>query len=175
MTLQETRIVTVRATLVGSLDAMDAGGTALRWARHLFPVRQTEKTGWRVVLELLDALDAEATPEPHRAKALLAVAGLRLLTSVGYALDLERCVVCHRACPPGVPAFVQASRGGIVCQSCGGGGRLLDPRARELAARVQRDGASLPSAELPTAAQAVALVGLVTDSMAAHAGLDPSK
>jgi DNA repair protein RecO (recombination protein O) len=173
MTLKSTGIVTIREALVGSLEAMEAAGTALRWARHLFPTRQAEPRGWQTVVDLLDALEAEGG-RPGRVKRILAVAGLELLASVGYALELERCVVCGRPCPPGAPAYVQPVRGGIVCRACGGGGRLLDARTRELAAEAQR-GEGLAAVARVEAADAESLLGLVSDAMAAHAGLDPSK
>jgi hypothetical protein len=60
-----------------------------------------------------------------------------LLSDVGYALDLERCVRCGRECPPGKPARVDPARGGLVCASCGGA-RLVwsaELRAKAIAAR----------------------------------------
>jgi len=176
LSLKETRLVVVRERLVGNLDAMEAGGLALRWARHLFPNRQAETRGWRTLIELLDALDAlDAGAFP---KALLAVAGLRLLASVGYALELDRCVVCGRPCPDSAPAYVQAARGGIVCRACGGGGRLLDGRTRALARASQaegEEGAPLTAPEWLDLPHAETLLALVRDAMAAHTGLDPSK
>ncbi len=201
LTLKETRIVKVRARLVADLEAMDAAGTALRWARHLLPVRHADARSWTTLVELLDALDAPESLAPRdasarapgdpagaRSRGLLAMAGFRLLSSVGYALELARCVVCGRECPEGVPAFVQAGRGGVVCRSCGGAGRLLDGRARALADRAQRGDDDVAVADaasaargwlrLPdwlTRAQADDLLAVLSDAMAAHTGLDPSR
>lgn len=183
--------MTVRAHLVANLDAMDAAGTALRWARHLLPVRHVEPRAWETLVHLLDRLDEPAAPglvAPAGVRGLLAMAGLHLLSSVGYALELQRCVVCGRACPEGAPAFVDGPRGGLVCRACGGGGvaRLLEGRLRQLAARAQlgegedpaEGEAAAPWLTVPqwvTPAQAEDLLALLADAMAAHAGLDASK
>ena len=179
LTLKECRLVTVRAGLVGSLEAMEAAGTALRWARHLLPVRHKEPRAWSTLVRLLDELDRGGAVS----RGLLALAGLHLLASVGYALELERCVVCGRPCPEGALAFVDATRGGLVCRSCGGGGRVLDARLRALGARAQRAGDDDAQAEsdwlVPppslTAAQTDDLLAVLADAMAAHTGLDPSR
>lgn len=181
LSLKESHLLTVRAGVARSLEAMESAGAVLRWARHLLPVRHAEPAAWATLVGLLDALDQErASP-----RALQALAGLRLLASVGYALELARCVVCGRPCPDGAPAFVDAARGGLVCRGCGGARRRLEGRTRELAARAQRgeddsspgeDGhAPLTVPDWLTPPQASDLLGLVTEAMAAHAGLDPAK
>ena len=57
-TLKEARIVQLRTAVVSSLEALEAAGAALRWARHLFPPRTPEPAGWTVLVDLLDALEA---------------------------------------------------------------------------------------------------------------------
>jgi len=172
MTLKEVRLVTVRGAIAASLDAMEAGGAALRWARHLLPPRHAEPAAWAVLVRLLDTLDREVS----RPRAVLALGGLALLASVGYALELERCIVCGRPCPDGAPAHVDATRGGLVCRSCGGGGRLLDARTRGLAARAQRSPEEgedwlAPLEALPPEPTET-LLAILGDAMAAHAGLE---
>jgi DNA repair protein RecO (recombination protein O) len=162
-TLKESRIVRTRMALVASLEALDAAGVALRWARHLFPPRTPEPEGWRVLIELLDVLDARA-PLPS---AELARAGLALLAAVGYALELERCVVCGRPCPEGKAACVDPARGGLVCRACGGAGSVLLPEERR-AARALAAGAR----DAVTEAQAESMLALVDRAMAAHAGFE---
>jgi DNA repair protein RecO (recombination protein O) len=182
LTLKECRFVTVRAGLVGSLEAMEAAGTALLWARHLLPVRHAEPRAWSTLVRLLDELDRGSAVSPSP-RGLLALAGFHLLASVGYAMELERCIVCGRPCPEGAPAFVDATRGGLICRSCGGGGRLLDARLRALGARAQRAGDDAESAEddwlVPppwlSAPQTDDLLAVLADAMAAHTGLDSSK
>ena len=181
LTLKESRLATVRAGVVRSLEAMDAAGAVLRWARHLLPVRHANPAAWATLVGLLDALDDEkAWP-----RGLQALAGLRLLSSVGYALELSRCVVCGRPCPDRASAFVDPGRGGLVCKSCGGARRRLEGRTRELAARAQRgeddssagdgrkDRLTLPDWLTPS--EAGDLLGMVSEAMAAHAGLDPAR
>jgi DNA repair protein RecO (recombination protein O) len=162
-TLKESRIVKTRAGVVGRLEALDAAGVALRWVRHLFPPRTPEPEGWRVLVELLDVLD-RPDAEPRRE---LARAGLALLSAVGYALDLERCVVCGRPCPEAKAACVDPARGGLVCRSCGGAGAVLLPDTRA-AARALASG----QGREVTAKQAESLLQIVDRGMAAHAGFE---
>jgi DNA repair protein RecO (recombination protein O) len=164
-TLKESRIVRTRLSLATHLEALDAAGIALRWARHLFPPRTPEPEGWRVLVELLDVLDALGPSGPARAE--LARAGLALLAAVGYALELERCVACGRPCPEGKAACVDPARGGLVCRACGGAATVLlpeDRRAARALAAGERDPAAL--------AQAESLLTLVDRAMAAHAGFE---
>jgi DNA repair protein RecO (recombination protein O) len=162
-TLKEARLVRLRMAVVSNLDALEAAGVALRWARHLFPPRTPEPEGWRILLELLDALDAGAdAPRRHLARA-----GLGLLAAVGYALDLERCVSCGRPCPDGRSACIDPARGGLVCRACGGAATVLDGAARA-AARALADG-DVGGAD---DAGAGAVLAIVERAMAAHAGFE---
>jgi DNA repair protein RecO (recombination protein O) len=162
-TLKEARIVRTRSALAANLEALDAAGIALRWVRHLFPPRTPEPEGWRILVELLDALDAGGGAP----RAQLAKAGLALLGAVGYGLDFDRCVVCGRPCPPGKAACIDPARGGLVCRSCGGASTVLLPDARD-AARVLTEG---PGADV-TPKHAESLLQLVDRAMAAHTGFE---
>ena len=162
-TLKESRIVQVRSRLVSNLEALDAAGAALRWARHLFPPRTPEPAGWAVLVGLLDDLEASSGP-PRRE---LARAGLAMLAAVGYALELEQCAVCGRPCPDGRPACVDPARGGLVCRACGGAASVLSPADRDAARALARGQASDV-----TEASAEAVLGLVDRAMAAHAGFE---
>ncbi|HEY2368740.1 MAG TPA: DNA repair protein RecO, partial [Polyangiaceae bacterium] len=42
VTLKEAHVVRARTGLMTRLEAMDAAGTALRWARHMFPPKTPE-------------------------------------------------------------------------------------------------------------------------------------
>jgi DNA repair protein RecO (recombination protein O) len=163
VTLKESRIVRMRAGVVGNLDALEAAGVALRWVRHLFPPRTPEPEGWRVLVELLDVLDAGATPP----QAALARAGLGLLAAVGFGLDFERCAVCGRECPAAKAACVDPQRGGLVCMACGGAATLLLPEVRAAATALdagRTDGVS--------DAHVRAVNQLVDRAMAVHAGFE---
>ncbi len=170
-TLREARIVKVRAGIVASLEAIDAAGTALRWVRHVCPPRTPEPEAWSTLTELLDTLDAAAVA-PREA---LARAGLRLLSDVGYALDLERCVQCGRECPPDRASRIDPARGGLVCSSCGGGRVLLraEVRAKAIAAASRVPDAGAVNVAPPmTPAEADEILTVVDAAMAAHADFD---
>jgi DNA repair protein RecO (recombination protein O) len=171
-TLKESRITRVRAGIVSDLDALDAAGTALRWARHACPPRTREPDAWATLHALLDALDAGRT-SGRSPRVELAFAALRLLADVGYALDLEHCVRCGRTCPAGQKAGVDPARGGLVCTACGGARVLLEPRLRAMAvaAQVAQIGALPPDATLSDA-DADVLLSLSHTAMAAHTGFD---
>jgi DNA repair protein RecO (recombination protein O) len=167
-TLKEARITRLRPGVVGSLEALDAAGVALRWARHLFPPRTPEPAGWAVLVDLLDALDAgSGSPRGELARA-----GLAMLAATGYALELERCAVCGRPCPEGRSACVDPGRGGLVCRACGGATSILAPEVRDaalvLSMAVVPGGP--PAKVSPESAEAV--LGLVDRAMAVHAGFE---
>jgi DNA repair protein RecO (recombination protein O) len=165
-TLKEARIVRTRVGVASSLEALDAAGVALRWARHTFPPRTPEPDGWRVLTELLDVLDA-GTASP---RTELARAGLAMLAAVGYALDLERCVACGRPCPQDKAACVDPARGGLVCRACGGASTVLLPDVRAAARSLAAGRAG--DAHQVTADQAETILRLVDRAMAAHAGFE---
>lgn len=160
-TLKEARIVVLRPSVVSNLPALEAAGVALRWARHLFPPRTPEPEGWRVLLELLDALELGSS-SPSTA---LARAGLAMLTAVGYGLDLKRCVVCSRPCPDGKPACIDPVRGGLVCLACGGAATVLGPAQRDVATAV-----AAGRVDGVTDSDAQVILNIVSRAMAAHAG-----
>jgi DNA repair protein RecO (recombination protein O) len=164
-TLKEARIVTARTRLTASLEALGAAGSALRWARHLFPPRTPEPTGWRVLVDLLDMLE-RGKQSPRKE---LAAAGLALLAAVGYALEFERCVSCGRACPAGKAAFIDPARGGLVCRSCGGASTLLSAGDREGVRAI-----ALGRGQEATERHADAVLGLIDRALAAHTGLEQS-
>jgi DNA repair protein RecO (recombination protein O) len=166
-TLKEGRIVRVRPALAANLEALDAAGVALRWARHLFPPRTPEPEGWRVLVDLLDALDGSTGPGPLAPVQALAHAGLSMLAAVGYALDLDRCVVCGRSCPEGRPACVDPARGGLVCRACGGAATLFSSEIRQAAHALERGNVAAVDAE-----SARIVLGVVDRAMAAHAGFE---
>ncbi len=170
-TLKEARIVRLRSAVVANLDALDAAGVALRWARHLFPPRTVEPAGWRVLVDLLDWLDetdgpgASAERPPPRSE--LARAGLAMLAAVGYALEFGQCVVCGRVCPEGRAAFIDPARGGLVCRACGGSHSVLTAEVRAAARALSAGG---PAALDDRLAQGV--LDLVERAMAAHTGFE---
>jgi DNA repair protein RecO (recombination protein O) len=171
-TLKEARVTRARSGLTSRLDALEAAGVGLRWARHAFPPRTREPQGWHILIQLLDVLDEGVAP-PRRE---LTRAGLAMLGALGYALDLEQCVVCGRPCAPTKMACVDPVRGGLVCRACGGAATVLLPELRRAARALAAGGAvggggGEPGADV-TDAQAATLLELVDRAMAAHAGFE---
>ena len=165
VTLKEAHVVRARAGLLGRLEALEAAGAALRWARHVCPPRTPEPAVWASLAELLDSLDREGAVAD--AQTELAVFGLKLLGDVGWGIELERCVVCGRPCPEDAAATVDAQRGGIVCRACGGARTRLSGVVRRAAIEGARGGD-----RALVAPQAHALVELVDSAMAAHTGFE---
>lgn len=161
--LTEAALVRPRLGLTGSLDRLEAAGRALRWIRKAAPMHTPEPELWHEVNELLDALDAGGEGPAPAARA--AAMGLRLLSSVGWGLDFERCVRCGRPCDPGASAFIDAAEGGLVCRSCGGGAArvlLREGRRARLLSASQGDDAALQDDD------AVVAMDLVDAALVAH-------
>jgi DNA repair protein RecO (recombination protein O) len=116
--LSEAALSRPRLGLTADLDKLEAAGRALRWVRSALPPHTPEPGLWSEVNSLLDDLDTENRATAPKAR--LATTGLRLLASVGWGLDLERCVRCGRACGSGANASIDAALGGLVCRACGG-------------------------------------------------------
>ncbi len=153
-TLKEAHVIRARTGLMTRLEALDAAGTALRWARHMFPPKTEEPAAYATLTATLDALDAGGDPN-----AELAIAGLQLLSDVGWGLELERCIVCGARCPEDAAAQLDPARGGIICRKCGGARVLLRAAVRR-AAITKKD-------VVPHARE---LIELVEAAMAAHTG-----
>jgi len=163
VTLKEAQVIRARPGLVSRLEAIEAAGTALRWARHVCPPKTPEPALWASLRELLDGLDS-GVADP---RTELAIFGLRLLGDVGWGLELERCVICGKPCPEDAAAMLDAQRGGLVCRACGGARTLLPAAVKRAAIEATRGG------DRPAiAAQANALIELVESAMAAHAGFE---
>jgi len=164
--LREAQIAVPRGGLVESLSRLEAAGRALSWVRRAAPPRTPEPALWLAIEELLDRLATrDATLEPKR---LLAAAGLRILTTLGWGLDLERCVRCGKECPPGQIALVDPTHGGLVCRACGGARVRLDGPTRARLAGAAQAGDPGPLA----ADDAELALTLVEAVLRAHAGLE---
>ncbi len=154
-----------RMHLVQSFDRMKAAGTALRWVRQSTPHRTPEPEVWAHLAEFLDSLDQESLPASPT--GLLAVVGLRLLQSLGYALELQACVVCGRPCPEERSAHIDPVRGGLVCRRCGGHGPTLDAATRRRFQRAILGTSVLIEPDLPVASD------IVESALLAHANVKP--
>jgi DNA repair protein RecO (recombination protein O) len=164
-TLLEAKLKVPRAKILGSLQAMEAAGKALSWARRAAPPRTPEPAPYAVLSTLLDRL-AEA-PSAEQSSMALAEAGLQLLSAFGWGIDLERCVRCGRQAEPQQSASVDAARGGLVCRSCGGARLRISAAAR---AHMARAGAGENG--VLTAAEAAAALTIVEAALGAHAGIE---
>lgn len=161
MTLREASIVVPRRQLVGDLDCIEAAGQALAWVRRVAPARTAEPDLWRVVHDLLARLDTPGVV----ARRELAVAGLRLLSALGWGIDFSRCVRCGRPYEPGRGAFIDPARGGLVCRACGGARQRL---TCELVVRLRNSQENATSLEPDDAETTLALVEA---ALRAHAGV----
>ncbi|HZF54323.1 MAG TPA: DNA repair protein RecO [Polyangiaceae bacterium] len=161
--LVEASLERPRSRVVGDLARLEVAGRALRWVRRASPPQTPEPALWAEVNGLLDRLDGPG--ELGSPEALLAAAGLRMLSAVGWGLDLERCVRCGRACGAEASACVDPAAGGLVCRVCGGAPRVLraDRRLRLLAAAGGDDAALLEE-------DASLAMDLVDAALAAHSG-----
>lgn len=176
VTLREARIVRARVALLGKLDALEAAGTALRWARHACPPRMPEPEVFAELGDLLDALDAG--PEGARIEPALARFGVRLLEHVGWGLELEQCAICGKPRPPERSAIVVAAQGGVVCRACAGpaaaGVKPTPGRVVHAVAALSSTRAAPSEAlfeELPADVVKTALAW-VRGALAAHAGFE---
>ncbi|APR75001.1 DNA recombination and repair protein RecO [Minicystis rosea] len=127
--LVESAIERPRVGIVHDLDRLEAAGTALRWVRRAAPPHHPEPALWREINAFLDRLDVTEPGPPPR--ALLAGAGLRLLSAIGWGLDFARCVRCGKACDAGASACLDPAEGGLVCRACGGARLVLRGERRE--------------------------------------------
>jgi DNA repair protein RecO (recombination protein O) len=165
--LRDTRIELPRLNLVSNLVALDIAGRALSWVRHTTVPLTPEPGIFQACNRLLDALDQQPPKTTTAGEARLAEFGLVLLTSLGWALELERCVRCDRACPEHSPATLDPRHGGLVCRRCGGAKHLLDPaqRHRMRAAQLGEHTELLPTDATP-------VLDIVEATLLAHPGVD---
>jgi len=125
--LVEAVIVKPRTRILADATRIEEASRLLRWARASLAPLAHEATIFDLLGQALDALDAE---QPTDAGAITAWAGLSLLAELGYAVVLDRCVVCGIVCPPGAAGLLDPARGGLVCRACGGGPLLVRASTR---------------------------------------------
>lgn len=158
--LAESALVRPRMGIVGDLERMETAGAALRWVRRAAPPNHAEPALWAEINLLLDRLDERAGLTP---RALLAGAGLRLLTAVGWGMELTRCVRCDRVADEGAAACFDPAEGGLVCRACGGARIVLrGERRRRLLAACDGDESGLDPEDVQAALE------IVDAALAAH-------
>ena len=87
--LTEVSIAKPRLRLVSELDRLEAAGQALRWVRTAAAPGVAELSLWHDVNALLDSLDAVGPDAGETARSLLAKFGFRLLSLLGWGLDVS--------------------------------------------------------------------------------------
>jgi DNA repair protein RecO (recombination protein O) len=163
--LFELRSATVsvpRLYLSRDLEKLQAAGKVLGWLREALPERHREPQLWDLAVGLLDALESR---EGLDTDTTLATFGLHFLGVLGWGLDFESCVKCGKVCPPGKSGTVSASRGGLVCTSCGGAKTRLDADSRRRLSETSQGAATLEPNE------AGLTLRLVEEALASHANL----
>jgi DNA repair protein RecO (recombination protein O) len=164
-TLLEAKLKVPRVGILGSLVAMEAAGKALSWVRRAAPPRTPEEAPYQVLCTLLDRL--AQTPTAEASALALAEAGLCLLSAFGWGIDFERCVRCGRQAQVAQSASVDATRGGLICRSCGGARLRLSAEARQHMAR-----AAAGETGVLTGDEAASALSLVEAALGAHAGIE---
>lgn len=161
--LSEASLLRPRLGLASDLAKLEAAGQALRWVRGAAPPHTPEPALWEEINGLLDALDAPSFSGDPAPRARVAAMGLRLLSAIGWGLDLERCVRCGRPCDAGASAYVDAALGGLVCRACGGSRSLLTASRRvHLIEAHQGNDAALEPGDVDAA------LALIDATLAAH-------
>jgi DNA repair protein RecO (recombination protein O) len=110
--------------ILRSLEAIGAAGAALAVIRERVPEHEPEPAVFDAAVRFLGALNRGAPAE----EALLSLQ-IRVLTLLGFAPTLDRCVGCGKTPSQGRSASFDAARGGIVCRACGGGRVVLSASA----------------------------------------------
>ncbi|MCA9639188.1 MAG: DNA repair protein RecO [Polyangiaceae bacterium] len=160
--LRDATVQLPRVGIVKHLENLELAGRGLAWVRHALPPRTPEPAAWRACGTLLDALNSSP---PDVAPRVLAEFGFDLCECLGWALELDACVVCRRPCPEGQSAGISPARGGVVCRECGGAQRVLRGPTRMRLIGLGR-GEHLETED------AESVIALVEDILRAHAGLD---
>jgi DNA repair protein RecO (recombination protein O) len=124
--------------ILRSLKSIGAAGAALTVIRERIPEHEPEPAVFEATVQFLSALEDGAPTE----EALLALQ-IRVLTLLGFAPTLDRCVQCGKVPATDRAAAFDAARGGIVCRACGGGRVILSAGA------LRRWGAVQSSSEFP--------------------------
>lgn len=165
--LRETRLEVPRLGLTSSLVALNAAGRALTWVRQTTVAHEPELAIFQACNRLLDALDLAPPATTRAGEALVSEFGLVLLTALGWALELKRCVRCSRPCPDASPATLDPRHGGLVCRRCGGATYKLTPKLRQCMLAAQLGEHTEVSAD-----DAGTVLDIVEATLLAHPGID---
>ncbi|MCH2109893.1 MAG: DNA repair protein RecO [Polyangiaceae bacterium] len=171
-TIKESQLLHPRSGITADLERMKAAAQAMLWIKKTLPPRQPEPLVWLAAQDLLERLSAPNHGEElslQDYQTALARFGLRLLDSLGFALELRHCVSCRRACPEARSAYLNPERGGLICRACGSGPLLLQSEFRRQLQLAQQ-GDLIEKFE-----DAALALEIVDRTIQAHAGFSPKK
>ncbi len=118
--LQSVSVKRAYLNILRDLDAVAAAGAGLASIRERLPDHEPAPEIFETTLGFLDALD-RGLPCTETSLSFQ----IRVLAFLGFAPVLDQCVRCGKLPPAGSAAQIDAARGGIVCQVCGGGSKVL--------------------------------------------------
>jgi DNA repair protein RecO (recombination protein O) len=114
--------------LLRDLARMSAAGAALELVREASPERAPEPALFASTVALFEALERASIP----VAPLLLAFQMHVMGLCGFGPRLSACGVCGKRPARGQAAELDAARGFLVCQSCGGAQHLLSGALREL-------------------------------------------
>ena len=118
--LRDATVSRAFGAVLRDLDRMAAASAALEIVRESVPEGATDPEVLGEVIALFEAIDRGEPP-----RQTLVGFALRACAHLGHAPRLDACATCGRPRPRKKPAFFDGARGGVVCQSCGGGPIVL--------------------------------------------------
>lgn len=124
--LKSAQLLHLHAGILANLQRVRVAGEAMERLRGLVPDAQAEPTIFGEIARFFDAIEVSDSPD-----GLGIAFAFRVLSILGSAPELDRCVVTGTPCGPGQAALFDPSRGGIVRRSVGGGRHLLSGTTRE--------------------------------------------
>lgn len=128
--LRDAHVERAFSGVLRDLERMRAAAAALEIVREALPDGARDDDVLDECVALLEALD---TGEPVR--PVIVGFLLRALAQLGHAPRLDACAACGRPRPAQRPAFFEPSRGGVICQQCGGGALRLASATLDLMLR----------------------------------------
>ncbi len=151
--------------ILADLTRIAIAGAALELVREALPVRHPEPEILRETIELFSRLEKSDDTKEE----LLLCFETRVLSSLGFAPNLDTCAKCGRRAEEGRAALFDPILGSIVCRSCGGAKVKLSGKARaHLSAAARRawfEAAETPWDDAVRGEARRAIVGLAEGSL----------
>jgi DNA repair protein RecO (recombination protein O) len=151
--------------ILTDLTRIAVAGAALELVREALPVRQPEPEILESTLAFLERLEKCDDTEEE----LLLSFETRVLSTLGFAPNLDTCARCGRRAHEGRAALFDPTVGSIVCRSCGGAKiHLCGATRARLAAATRRawwEAAATPWEDVVRAEARRAVIGLAEHSL----------